>query len=70
MSTAQANRDSHFLLSKWYMDCVSDEGEAFIAYAALCSSGAGAGRYSRAVPVMPVTAHICPPSYLLSAGAA
>jgi hypothetical protein len=25
---------SNFLLSKWYMDCVSDEGDVFIAYAA------------------------------------
>jgi hypothetical protein len=25
---------SDFLLSKWYMDCVSDEGDVFIAYAA------------------------------------
>ena len=25
---------SSFLLSKWYLDCVSDDGEAFIGYAA------------------------------------
>jgi hypothetical protein len=25
---------SNFLLSKWYMDCVSEEGDVFIAYAA------------------------------------
>lgn len=27
-------RHSHFLLSKWYMDCVSDDGNVFIGYAA------------------------------------
>ncbi|MFN2391653.1 MAG: hypothetical protein ABR566_06770 [Pyrinomonadaceae bacterium] len=28
-------RQSNFLLSKWYMDCVSDAGDVFIGYAAL-----------------------------------
>ena len=27
-----SEKDSKFMLSKWYMDCVTDDGEVFIAY--------------------------------------
>ena len=39
-------RRTRFSLSKWYLDCVSDRGDVFIAYAALLGWGPLSVRYS------------------------